>query len=123
MASLLNDLRHALRQIAQRPAFALATIVILALGIGASSAVFRVANSALLRGLPGVTKPDRLVTLYRIQANESYDNMSAPDYRDLREGARGVIELAAHCGASMALRAGDRPQRVVGDVVTGNYFD
>ena len=121
MRGLLSDLRYGLRQLRTQPGFAAVAVFTLALGIAAVSAVFSVGNSALLRPLPGIATPERLVSFYRLQSNDSFDNMSYPDYLDYRDRNQTVSGVAAHCGASMVLRqrvAG----RVVGDVVTGNYF-
>jgi macrolide transport system ATP-binding/permease protein len=125
VSETLRDLRYALRQLVDQPRFSIILLLTLALGIGAGLAVFSVANSALLRPLPGVSAPDRLVSFERVQANDSFDNMGYPDYLDYRDRNRTLSGIAAHCGASMVFRRGTNAtaERVLGDVVTGNYFD
>jgi macrolide transport system ATP-binding/permease protein len=125
VSETLRDLRFALRQLVDQPRFSIILLLTLALGIGAGLAVFSMANSALLRPLPGIAAADRIVSFGRVQANDSFDNMSYPDYLDYRDRNRTLSGIAAHCGASMAFRRGPNAtaERVLGDVVTGNYFD
>ncbi|HLJ45991.1 MAG TPA: ABC transporter permease [Bryobacteraceae bacterium] len=122
MSDVLFDIRYGLRQLRKHAGFTTVAVLALALGIGAASSVFVVGNSALLRPLPGVADPSRLVSFYRIQANDSFDNLSYPDYLDYRDRARTFSGIAAHCPAPMAFRH-EMALRVIGDVVTGNYFE
>jgi macrolide transport system ATP-binding/permease protein len=122
MGNVLSDLRFGIRQLRKNPGFTAVAVLILALGIGGVSAVFTVADAALVRPLPGVADPGRLVTFYRVQANQPYDNLSYPDYLDFRDRNRSLSGLAAHCSAFLAFRH-DTASRLPGDLVTGNYFE
>jgi macrolide transport system ATP-binding/permease protein len=96
-------------------------IAILALATGASTAVFSVVNAVLLRPLAGVKNPARLVTFYRTQKGDSFDNFSYPDYLDLRTRSRSLSGIAAHSSAMVNFRHG-ATERVRADLVTDNYF-
>jgi putative ABC transport system permease protein len=121
MNHLRDDFRYAVRKLAGSPGFSLLAILILALGTGASTAVFSVVNAALLRPLPGVGNPSRLVTFYRTQKGDSFDNFGYPDYRDFRDRSRTLSGLAARSGTMLSVRYGTA-ERLRGDLVTGNYF-
>ena len=116
------DLRYGFRALARTPGFTLAAVFTMALGIGANSAVFSMVNALLLRPLPGIGNPGRLVSLYRIQKGEIFDNFSYPDYTDYRERSRS-LELAAHSPVIVSARRDLGPsQRINGDLVSDNYF-
>src|SRR5688572_6985368 len=113
---MLHDLKLALRQLAKSPGFTAATVLVLALGIGANTAIFSVVNAALLRPLP-FPDADRLVRVY-----EGFDepdtrantlNLAELTLRDWREhGGEIFSSFAAATGASITLGAqGDRPAR------------
>ena len=63
MSSFGQDLRYAVRAMAKAPAFTLAIVITLALGIGANTAIFTLIDAVVMRPLPGVAEPDRLVRL------------------------------------------------------------
>ena len=65
MNALLSDLRFGIRGFARRPTFTLTAIVSLALGIAATTTIFSLVNTALLKGVPGVTRTERLVEISR----------------------------------------------------------
>jgi predicted permease len=91
---MMQDLCAAFRSLTRAPGFALATILMLAVGIGANTALFSVIDTVLLRDLP-YENPDRVVTLWEYEkvANERAD-VSAPNYADWRARAKS-FELMA----------------------------
>ena len=97
----VRELRYALRTLRRSPAFLSIAILTLALGIGGATAVFTVIKASLLRPLPGVDDPDRLVTVERMQSARMIAEFSYPDYRDLRDNASALAGLAAYNGTSM----------------------
>jgi macrolide transport system ATP-binding/permease protein len=123
MDVMFRDLRHGVRQLFHRPAFAAAAIGSLALGIGLNVTIFSVVNAVLLRGLP-VESPDRLVEIYS-GLSQDYPQLttSYPDFQDIE---RGVDALAGVTGTSFVrgiLSIGGKGSLTTGESVTANYFD
>src|ERR1035438_5149579 len=90
---LVKDLAFALRTLRRSPAFALTAVVTIALGIGASTAIFSVANAVLLRPLP-YRNPDRLVLACADMRKRNVKDFpfSNADYFDLRNSAKSAFE-------------------------------
>jgi predicted permease len=102
MDSLLQDLRFAWRSLVHRPGFTLTVVLTLALGIGANTALFSVVNGVLLKPLP-LPASERLVAVWSTSSTLPEEPASLPDFRDWREGARGVVTLAAVDPATLDL--------------------
>ena len=120
--NLRRDFAYALRTLRGSPGFTAIALVALALGIGANTAVFSVVNAILLRPLGGIRDPGRLVSIYRVQNGQTFDNLGYPDYRDYRDRNHTMSGLAAHVAAPLSFYYG-RPERLIGDLVTPNYFE
>ena len=119
---MVDDLRYGLRILLKSPSFATTAILTMALGIGGTTAVFSIVNAILLRPLPGIATPDRLITLYRVQPSGPFDNFAYPDYCDFRDRTRTFTGIAAHAWAPVILGY-QGSDRLLGDLVSGNYFD
>ncbi len=115
IATVRQDAEYAVRQLMRSPSFASAAVLTLALGIGANSAIFSLVDAVLLRPLPGIREPDRLVELTSF-------SLSYPAYRDFRDASRGAVDLAAFRDRPMALRIGSTTTVMTGGIVSGNYF-
>src|SRR5687768_17377374 len=96
MDTLRQDFTYALRALVQRPTFAITAILTLALGIGASTAIFSVVNAVLLRPLP-YAQADRLVLVWaELRARDLKDfPFPAGDFQDLKEQASAFEDMAA----------------------------
>jgi len=119
--TIWNDLRYAVRSYAKTPTFTLAVLTTLALGIGASTAIFSMVNAILLQPLP-LNEPERLVYANEVNAKLLRISTSWLNYRDWRERARSFEHLALTREEPQALSGVDRPQRLRGRRVTGNFF-
>jgi putative ABC transport system permease protein len=121
------DLRYAARSLRRRPGFSAVVVLTLALGIGATTAVFSIVDGVLLRPL-GFHDPERLVRLanYPIDGNVekvSGPAFSYPDFADVRDQARSFEQLAAVRGWEVTLTApGTEPVRMRTAFVTPSLF-
>jgi len=122
MSTPLRTLRQAIRSLLHNISSTVVTILVLTLAIGAATAIFSVMNAALLRPLPGVAAPERLVLLQRIQGGQQLGNFGYPDFQDYRTLAKSLTGVAAEGRASLSFSRGDVTERLTGRIVSGNYF-
>ncbi|WP_321476644.1 ABC transporter permease [uncultured Paludibaculum sp.] len=124
LSDLLQDTVFALRTIRKQPGFAAAASLSAALGIGACSLIFGIANHALLRPLP-VDEPSRLVSLTgrSLRSGRSGGSLAYPDFADLRQAHSFQALTAFFPFMPAAIASGGEPRRYWGSVVTANYFD
>jgi predicted permease len=123
MDAFLKDLRQAARALRRAPGFALTAVLTLALGIGASTAIFSVANAVLLRPLP-YPQADRLVTVWgELRARNRLNFPFSPgDFQDLKEQATGFQDLAAVNPFRAPLTGEGEPEQVKVAGVTTNLL-
>ena len=120
---LLRDLGYAVRGACRNPGFTLAAVVSLAIPIGFNTTVFTIVDSLLFRPLP-VVRPAELVDVYTSYPDgERYSTNSYQDYLDLRAENDVFTDMAAHVPMSAAVRGDDTASLVMGEAVTGNYFE
>jgi putative ABC transport system permease protein len=119
--NLWNDLRYAIRSYSKAPSFTLIILTTLALGIGASTAIFSMVNGILLQPLP-LHDPDRLVYANEINSKGAIISLAWPNYVDWRARARSFESLANSREEAYTLTGLDRAQRLRGRRVTGNFF-
>jgi hypothetical protein len=113
MSTLLQDLHYAVRSFSATPGFTLAAILSLAIGIGANTAIFTVANALLIRPL-SYTDADRLVILWNRSPGLGIteDWFSTAQYFDIRNGHQGFEDVAIAIGANFTLTGDGNPERV-----------
>ncbi len=132
LEGILRDLKYAVRSLAHAPGFTLTVILIMALGIGANTAVFSVMNAVLLKSLP-VADPERVVYLQidgqpdgANNTGNSDSSFSWPVYDALRHQDHGLSDVMAYVPLSndgkAAVRIDAAPEVAEGDMVSGNFF-
>jgi predicted permease len=123
---LHQDLRYALRSFARSPIFVLTAVLSLAVGIGADTAIFTIANSLLLRPPAGVTAPERLVDISGIERDDRFgvNEISFLNFGDLRSRTTTLDDIYGYEPVSepMSLAGTDAAERIFGHRVTTNYF-
>jgi len=131
MSGLSQDVRYALRQLRQKPGFAVVAIITLALGIGANTAIYSLLDQAILRRLP-VHEPERLVMLRYSGANTGHvssyggddkNYFSYPMYRDIRDRNSVFAGVLATDAVQVGVQWRNQPELVSGELVSGNYFE
>ena len=122
--ALRSDTRYAFRQIRKRPGFSAAAIVTLALGVGATTAVFAVVDAVILRPLP-YPASERLYSLYEVnsRANVGRTRVTALNFLDWQQHSQAFSGMAAHAGTGFSLTGQGDPAFVLGQLVTTNLFD
>ena len=120
---LVQDLRFSARMLVKNPVFTVTAVLTLALGIGLNAATFSTVRGLLMKPLAGAEDPERLVQLYRQWPGMDYGSNSIPHYQDLRDRTGEVFsDVAAWYWAQMSLSADGRSERVMGILVSANFF-
>jgi putative ABC transport system permease protein len=121
MGTFLQDIRYGLRMLLKSPGFTVVTVLALALGIGANTAIFSVVNAVLLRPLPYSTA-ERLVILSEYSEQVQNMSVSYPNFTDWREQNRVFEQLAAFRGNGFTLTGAGEPERFTGNEVSASFF-
>src|SRR5512139_2756744 len=123
---MLDDLKAASRSLRHSPTFTAVALIVLALGIGAGTAIFSVVDAVVLRGLP-FDEHDRLVAVLEDKSHAAglFGGTTTPQsYLDWRERQQSFDGLAAVSATSFGLRdAEGHPQTVRATRVTAEFFD
>lgn len=119
-----RDLRYGLRLLRRSPGFAGIAVVTIALGIGATSAIFSVINAVALKPLP-YPDADRLIYITSQFPTLGFEKfwVSPPEYLELRERSKSYSDIAAYLTSAVNVSEGTRPQRVNAVFATANMFD
>ncbi len=119
-----SDIKYGARTMTKNPGFTGVAVLTLALAIGANTAIFTWLNTIVLSGPPAVADPGEIVMIggqNRTRAG-SLMGVSYPNYVDFRD-RNVVLELAGWELISLNFSSGPEPERVLGTIVTGNYFE
>src|SRR5215467_7247686 len=123
MNSWMQDVRYAFRSLGKNPGFTLAAVLSLAIGIGANTSIFSVANALLFRPLP-YDDPDRLVILWNRSPGLgiTQDWFSTAQYFDIKTGHHGFEQVAIAIGGNYNLTGKGDPERVGAVRVSSNLL-
>ncbi len=123
MNSLMQDIRYAVRTLTKSPGFTVAAVVMLALAIGANSAIFSVVYSVLLQRLP-YNDPERVVMVWEQRPKEgNFQNVVSPaDYLDWRDQNQVFEHIAAYTQQSADIVGAGEPERVPAGTATAGFF-
>lgn len=121
MSALLADLRYGARVLLATPRVTIAALLSLALGIGASAAIFTVVNAVVLRPLP-FDEPESLVAVWETARGDDRRAVAPANFLDWRRDARSFRSLAAYDTYSVNLTGRERPERLRAASVSGNFW-
>jgi putative ABC transport system permease protein len=127
LQNLVADARYAFRSLARTPGFAVAAIGVLALGIGATTAIFSILNSVLLRPLP-FSEPERLVRLFHVPPQATFPgiprfSLSPANFYDWQRDAKAFESMAMYRTRGFTLTGSGTPRPVVATAVGAGFFD
>ena len=126
MRTLIADVRYALRVLYRAPSFAVAVLAVLALGIGANTAIFSIVNAVLLRPLP-FDEADRIVRLFHIPPQDAFPGIprfpvSPANFYDWKRDAKLFDSMAIYRFREFRLTGGANPQTIVAGAVGADFF-
>ncbi|MGH9143779.1 MAG: ABC transporter permease [Vicinamibacterales bacterium] len=121
--SIWRDLRYAARSLRRAPGFTAVVVIVLAVGIGANSAMFSLVDAALVRPLP-FAQSDRLAMLWERSPRFPHNRVSPLNFLDWSEQQRAFTSIAAIAGGGRTLTGqGGEAERIPGQAVTWQFFD
>lgn len=126
MLNWMADVRYGFRALKRSPGFTLGAVVVLALGIGANTAIFSLVNAVLLRPLP-YDEPSRLVQVWHIPPAKSFPGLtwfsvSPANYLDWQRQNSSFEAMAAYGGRDLTFGGSERPEAIQGVAVAAEFF-
>ena len=121
MDAFLQDLKHSLRMFAQSPAFTLAAVAALTLGIGANTAIFSVVNAVLIKPVP-VPDPDRVVVFMNVTPRGSGPAASPAKFAHYQQQTAIVQDVSAFNTGVMNYTGGTFPEQLRSGRVSADFF-
>jgi putative ABC transport system permease protein len=126
LRNLLSDFRFSLRLLRRNRGFSAAAIVVLALGIGANTAIFSIVNAVLLRPLP-FDDPSRIMQVWHVPPAKSFPGMtrfsvSPANYLDWQSQSSSFEQMAAYGFRSFTVGGSERPEAIQAGTVASDFF-
>ena len=121
MNGLLQDLRYSLRQLRRNPGFSLVAVVTLALGIGATAAIFSVVYGVLLRPLP-YKSPSRIMAVFEVTSRGTWNRLADSNFDDFRDQSRSFESIAKYSAYIGSVSGGSEPTRSMVAYVSPQFF-
>ena len=121
MSFLRQDLLYTLRSLRKTPGFTLVVILTLALGIGATTAMFSVVQGVMLAPLP-YREPDKLVLIWQSNPHAPHVSLSLPDLREWQRNAHSFDAISGLRWYQVNLTAPGRPEHVNGNQISSGFF-
>jgi putative ABC transport system permease protein len=122
MNGLWQDLRYALRQLRRKPGFTAVVVFTLALGIGATTAIFSVVYGVLLRPLP-YTDPGRIMSIFEVTARGTWNRLADPNFDDFRDQNHSFQAIAKYSANIASVSGVSQPTRTMVASVSANFFN
>jgi len=121
MGNLVHDIRYALRQLRKRLGFTAVAVITLALGIGASTAIFSVVYGVLLRPLP-YSDPSRIMAVFEVTNKGVWNRLADPNFDDFRDQNRSFETIAKYGAGISSVSGGAQPIRAMVTSVSSDFF-
>src|SRR5262245_33031771 len=125
LETIAQDVRHGIRMLVKNAGTSLIAVLSIAIGVGANTAMFSIADGLILRPLPVPDAGAAITLRSTTPTGQTMSNVSYPDYVDVRDGVQSFEGLAstAMVAAGLAHDAAQSAQGVLGTAVSANYFD
>ncbi len=121
MTSLSQDLRYAMRQLRKSPGFTAVAVITLALGIGATTAIFSVVYGVLLRPLP-YNDPSRIMSIFEVNSSGTWSRLADPNFDDFRDQNHSFESIAKYAAFVESVSGGSQPTRSMVASVSPQFF-
>jgi putative ABC transport system permease protein len=121
MTGLLQDIRYALRQLRKSPGFTTVAVLTLALGIGATTAIFSVVYGVLLRPL-SYERPEQIVRLWETNAHGQRVSFTDPNFEDIRSQSRSLQGVAELRSGPEPVSGGSEPTQTMVAAVSRDFL-
>jgi len=125
LETLVYDLRYTVRMLLKTPTFTIVAMLVVALGSGAVTTIFSAASALVLRPIPGVVDPGRVVDIGRTETrgDHSFGSPSYPYYTHLRDESRLMRGVAAWTFMQLTVSTGSQGTTTFANMVSANYFN